>query len=117
MIELFFIALMIVFITDLSGFPQSLLEVLWRYAYKTRPMPDDLTWTSIHPLLKIMECSTCQTWWVTLIVTICCGWWSVPMMAYCLLLAYLAPVFKDILILVRDFLTEALNAIATYFGL
>ena len=117
MIELLLIALMIVYVTDLTGFPQSMLEVLWHYAYKDKPMPYDLTWTRIHPLLKICECSTCQTWWVTLIVTICCGWWSVPMMAYCAFLSYMAPVFKDVLLVARDFVTEMINTIATYFGL
>lgn len=116
-LELFLIALMIVFATDIAQFPQSLLEIVWRYAYKSRPFPEDLTWTSIHPALKIMECSLCQTWWVTLIVIICCGCWSVPMMAYCMFLAYLTPILKDFLWVARDFLGEMIATIANYFGL
>ena len=108
---------MIVFVTDIAGFPQSMLELVWRYAYKSRPFPEDLTWQAIHPLLKICECSLCQTWWVTLIVTICCGWWSVGMMAYCAFLAFLTPVFRDALVLLRDFIGEMISTIATYFGL
>ena len=117
MIDLLLIALMIVFVTDLTGFPRSMLEVLWRYAYKNVPMPYDLTWEKIHPLLKVFECSTCQVWWVTLIVTICCGWWSVPMMAYGMLLSYLVPVFRDVLTVVRDFFIQLISVVATYFGL
>lgn len=114
---LFLIALMIVFVTDIAQFPQSLLEIVWHYAYKSRPMPYDLTWSRIHPLLKIMECSLCQTWWVTLIVSICCGWWSLPIMAYCMFLAYITPILKDALYLARDFVSAMIETIATYFGL
>lgn len=116
-LELFLIALMIVFVTDIAGFPQTLLELVWRYAFKKRPFPELISWTEIHPLLKIMECSLCQTWWVTLIVLIACGEWTLPMMAYCMFLAYLTPVLKDLLILVRDFLAEMIATVATYFGL
>lgn len=116
-LELFLIALMIVFVTDIAGFPQTLLELVWRYAFKKRPFPEYISWTEIHPLLKIMECSLCQTWWVTLIVLIACGEWTLPMMAYCMFLAYLTPVLKDLLVLVRDFLAEMIATVATYFGL
>ena len=117
MIDLFLIALMIVYFTDVSGFPTEMLKVIWNYAYKDKPMPYDLTWSKIHPLLKVVECSLCQVWWVTLIVTICCGWWSVGMMAYCALLSFLTPIFKDLLLVARDFLVEMINAIVDYFCL
>ena len=115
--ELFLIALMIVYVTDISGFPQSMLGVLWRYAYRNRPIPYDLSWSRIHPLFKICECSQCQTWWITLIVTIACGWWSVPMMAYCMLLSFLTPVFKDALVVIRDLMGQLIEVVAAYFGL
>ena len=114
---LFLIALMVVYVYDVTGFPQAMLRVLWRYAYKTKPFPDNLSWEDIHPLLKIFECSLCATWWITLIVSICCGWWSLPIMAYCMLLSYLTPIFKDVMFLVRDFVARMIDAIATYFCL
>ena len=114
---LFLIALMVVYVYDITGFPQEMLKVVWRYAYKTRPFPDDLQWKDIHPLLKICECSLCATWWITLIVSIACGWWSLPIMAYCMFLSFMTPVFKDVMVLVRDFIIEMVNTIATYFGL
>ncbi len=114
---LLLIALMVVFVYDITGFPQAMLRVLWRYAYKTKPFPDDLSWEDLHPLLKICECSLCATWWITLIVSICCGWWSLPIMAYCMFLSFLTPVFRDAMLLFRDFLIQVINGIATYFGL
>lgn len=117
MLYTFLIALMIVYFTDISGFPGEMLKVLWHYAYQDKPMPYDLTWSKLHPLLKVVECSLCQVWWVTLIVTICCGWWSVPMMAYCALLSFLTPIFKDLLIIIRDFVYRMFDAFTTYFGL
>ena len=114
---LFLIALMIVYVTDITGFPQSMLRAVWRFAYPKRPFPDDLSWEQIHPLLKICECSRCQTWWVTLVVSLCCGWLTLPIAAYCLLLSYITPILCDIMVLVLDLITKLLNAITDYFGL
>lgn len=114
---LLLIALMVVFVTDITDFPRSMLGVLWHYAYPKRPMPDNLTWEGIHPLLKICECSTCQTWWITLITSICCGWWSLPIMAYCAFLAFMVPVWLNGMLLVRDFLLRMIEAIAAFFCL
>ena len=116
-LNLLLICLMIVYVTDITGFPQEMLKVVWRYAFKNKPFPEYLTWQDIHPLLKIFECSRCQTWWVTFIVSLCCGWLSVPIAAYCMFLSLMTPVFKDILILVVDFVTRMVNTIADYFGL
>lgn len=114
---LFLIALMIVYVTDITGFPQEMLRVLWRYAYKTRPFPEGIDWSDLHPLLKVFECSRCQTWWVTFLVSLCCGWLSVPITAYCMFLSFMTPVFKDLLVLVQDFLLRMIETVATYFGL
>ena len=46
---------------------------------------------------KIMTCSTCQSWWANLLYIILMGELSIPMVAYILGLAYLAPVFNDLL--------------------
>lgn len=116
-LELFLIALMIVYVTDITGFPGEMLRVVWRYAYKSKPFPEDLSWSDIHPLLKVCECSRCQTWWVTFIVTICCGCLSIPMAAYCMLLSFLTPVFKDLLVLSLDFIARMFEVVADYFGL
>lgn len=114
---LFLIALMIVYVTDITGFPQEMLKVVWKYAYKTRPFPEDLQWSDIHPLLKICECSRCQTWWVTFLVSLCCGWLTIPIAAYCMFLSLMTPVFNDLLHLVVDFLSRMIETIADYFGL
>lgn len=51
---------------------------------------------------KIMTCSTCQSWWANLLYIILMGKLSIPMVAYILGLAYLAPVFSDILRLITE---------------
>lgn len=117
MLYLFLIALMIVYVTDITGFPQSMLQVVWQYAYPKVPMPEDLSWEKVRPLLKILECSRCQTWWVTLIVSLCCGWLTLPIAAYCLMLSYLTPLFKDLMVLVLDYLCKLVDTLATYIGL
>lgn len=116
-VYLLLIALMVVYVYDMTDFSQSMLRILWRYAYKNKPFPEDLRWTDIHPLLKPLECSMCACWWITLIVSICCGWWSLPIMAYCMFLSYLTPVLNNILEFIRDFIIKAINALADYFDL
>lgn len=116
-IYLLLIALMVVYVYDLTDFSQSMLKVLWNYAYKNKPFPEDLRWTDIHPLLKPLECSLCAVWWITLIVSICCGWWSLPVMAYCMFLSFMTPVFNNILLFFREFILKCINTLADYFDL
>ena len=51
---------------------------------------------------KIMTCSTCQSWWMNLLYITVTGNFSIPMVAYILFLAYMAPVIGDILQLVTE---------------
>ena len=108
---------MVVYVYDLTDFSQSMFRVLWKYAYKTKPFPEDLQWTSIHPLLKPLECSMCAVWWLTLIVSLCCGMLTLPIVAWCMFLSYMTPVFNNLLVLARDFMLKALEAIANCFDL
>lgn len=117
MLELLLIALMVVYVYDLTDFSQSMLKVLWRYVYKNKPFPEDLRWVDLHPLLKPLECSLCATWWFTFIVSLCCGWFNVYTMAWCMFLSLMTPVFANALMFIREFFLKAINALADYFGL
>ena len=117
MLYTFLIALMVVYVYDLTDFSHSMLEVLWRYAYKSRPFPDELRWVDIHPLLKPLECSRCACWWLTLISLPIMGEFTLPMVGWCMFLSYLTPIIKDVMILLQDIVTRMIESIAYYFGL
>lgn len=51
---------------------------------------------------KILTCSTCQSWWTNLIYIIVMNQFSIPMVAYILGLAFLTPIFNDIMVFVRE---------------
>lgn len=63
---------------------------------------------------KIMTCSTCQSWWVNLIYIILTNHFSIPMVAYILGLAYLAPVINDMLVFVTESIKYILNKISLF---
>lgn len=116
-LNLFIIALMVVYVYDLTDFSQSMLRVLWRYAYKSKPFPSDISWTDIHPLLKPLECSRCCVWWLTLIALLISGNISIPGIGWCMFLSYITPIIKDVMITIIDFVSRMIDAFASYFGL
>ena len=63
---------------------------------------------------KIMTCSTCQSWWANLLYIILMGKLSIPMVAYILGLAYLAPIINDILVFVTETTKWILNKISIF---
>ena len=63
---------------------------------------------------KIMTCSTCQSWWANLIYIIVTNHFSIPMVAYILGLAYLAPIINDILVFVTETTKYILNKITIF---
>lgn len=117
MLYTFIIALLVVYIYDLTDFSQSMLRVLWRYAYKSKPFPDGLRWSDIHPLLKICECSLCGVWWATLISLPIMGELSLPMVGWCGFLSMMTPVWSNLLILIREWWLKAINVLMDYYGL
>lgn len=116
MIELLIIALLIVYVTDITRFPDSLLRIFWKVICGTRPFPDGLYWEKVHPALKVLECSRCQIWWVTLVITLIVHP-SIYMVGYCGLLSLFAPIFKDIEMMVTDIFTRIINGLYKIFNL
>lgn len=102
LINLLLIQTILVFIVDLSGFIQDGIEPMLARWFK-RPQVK---------LKKPWACSLCLTTWIGLIYIFIQGCFTIPMIAYVLLLAYLTPVTYIILIDVK----EALITIINYFS-
>lgn len=110
-LNLFLISLMLVFIIDLSGVMEYIKKMVWRWVFKNRP---NQTYQDFE--LKPFECSLCMTFWVGLIY-LCFAGLSWVNVAYVCFLAFFTPVWKDLLLLVKDFVNKMIDAIYTWYDL
>lgn len=76
-LELTLVALVVIYIVDLSGFTQS-----WRAA-----LTSALHIKALKPLPPF-DCGTCMVWWTCLIYAICIREVSIFTIAYCALLSW-----------------------------
>lgn len=87
---LLFVALLVVFVVDLSGFRDTLLDVASKVAgRRIRQLPP-------------FTCSLCATWWATLITALCLGRLTLPVAAYCGALAFLSDTLAQTAIFIRE---------------
>lgn len=103
-LNIWIITLIIVFITDTTDFWESIKQLLWKFTYSNNKPYKPYT---IH----ILDCSQCQTWWIGLIYILCTGNFTIPYIGLCALMAFLTPIWKDLLYLIKDILTKTLNII------
>lgn len=99
-LQLFLVALITIYIVDISGFTQS-----WRSLVATK-----LHISRLRPLPPF-DCGKCMTWWVCLIFALCTGQLSLPVIAYSALLSHLSNPIGEALIFIRECLTWLLNKI------
>lgn len=95
-LNLILIQLIIVFIIDLSGFIEDGIE----------PMLAKLFHKPKVRLKKPWSCSLCLTTWIGLIYILIKGCFTIPMIGYVLLLAYLTPIAYNLLIMVKEALIK-----------
>ena len=99
-LQLLYIAAVVVYIVDLSGFTDSWRGLLARL----------LGVQTLRPL-KPFDCGQCMVWWVTLIWALAQGRLTLPVLAYCAALSFLAIVLGSILDTAREILIYAINKI------
>ena len=98
-IDIILVALVTIYIVDLSGFTETLLKVI--SAYKGRKITE----------LKPFSCSLCMVWWVCLIYAAIVGNLTIPVVALIALLSLLSVPFGQLLILIRDAFLKVINKI------
>lgn len=96
-IDIILVALVTIYIVDLSGFTETLLKVI--SAYKGRKITE----------LKPFSCSLCMVWWVCLIYAAIVGNLTIPVVALIALLSLLSVPFGQLLILIRDAFLKVIN--------
>lgn len=98
-LDLFLIALILVIITDISGFPEDGLAPLFRkITGSKRGVPS-----------KIFTCSFCQTNWVGLFYLIATGQLSLASYAIVLLLATMTPIIYMGVLFLKDLFTKIIE--------
>ena len=97
-IELLVVALVTIYIVDISGFTDS-----WRSALARM-----LKITSLKPLPPF-DCGKCMTWWICLIYALCTGHFTLWTIAFSALLSHLSVQIGQGLIFIREWLTWAIN--------
>ena len=104
-LNIFLIAIILVIITDLSGIVEYIKSHLYFRLRGTYDYPP--SWDT--PIIHLMSCSLCQTWWVGLVYLIVIGQVTIPAIAYLLAIAYLTTTIKDIIVFIKEVLTKAID--------
>lgn len=105
MINLFILTCIIVFIIDLSGFVDEMVKLLY---YKYIKVGD---YHTLIPKLKPFTCSLCLSFWVGIIYLLITRQFTILMIGYVCLLAFLSPIIGDILVMIKDVLNKVINLI------
>ena len=96
-IDIILVALVTIYIVDLSGFTETWLSFLSHY--KGRKITE----------LKPFSCSLCMVWWVCLIYAAIVGNLTIPVVALTALLSLLSVPCGQLLILVREAFLKVIN--------
>ena len=98
-IDLLMVAVITIYIVDLSGFTETLLKVI--SVYKGRKITE----------LKPFSCSVCMVWWVCLIYAVIVGNLTIPVVALIALLSLLSVPCGQLLILIREAFLKVITKI------
>lgn len=96
-IDLILVALVTIYIVDLSGFTETWLSFLSHY--KGRKITE----------LKPFSCSLCMVWWVCLIYAAIVGNLTIPVVAFIALLSFLSVPCGQLLMLIREAILKVIN--------
>ena len=96
-IDLILVALVTIYIVDLSGFTETWLSFLSHY--KGRKITE----------LKPFSCSLCMVWWVCLIYAVIVGNLTIPFVALIALLSFFSIPCGQLLMLIREAILKVIN--------
>lgn len=96
-VELILVAMITIYVVDLSGFTDTWLKFL--SAYKGRKITE----------LKPFSCSLCMVWWVCLAFLLMSAKLTLPLVAFSALLSFLSVPLGQILVLLREVILYIVN--------
>lgn len=95
--ELILVAMITIYVVDLSGFTDTWLKFL--SAYKGRKITE----------LKPFSCSLCMVWWMCLAFLLMSAKLTLPLVAFSALLSFLSIPLGQILVLLREVMLHVIN--------
>ena len=96
-VELILVALITIYVVDLSGFTDTWLKFL--SAYKGRKITE----------LKPFSCSLCMVWWVCLTYLVTTSQLTLSLVAFTALLSFLSIPMGQILVMLREVILHFIN--------
>ena len=96
-VELILVALITIYVVDLSGFTDTWLKLL--SAYRGRKITE----------LKPFSCSLCMVWWVCLAYLVTTSQLTLSLVAFTALLSFLSIPMGQILVLLRELMLHIVN--------
>ena len=96
-LDILFLTLLMVFIVDLSGFTDSWLSAFSKWLGHTVKE------------FKPFTCSLCMSWWAGVVYLIVTGQFSLGLLAYVALLAFLSFPIRDFFIFIKELLLKWIN--------
>ena len=96
-VELILVAMITIYVVDLSGFTDTWLKFL--SAYKGRKITE----------LKPFSCSLCMVWWVCLAYLVTTSQLTLSLVAFTALLSFLSIPMGQILVLLREVILYIVN--------
>ena len=101
-VELILVALITIYVVDLSGFTDTWLKFL--SAYKGRNITE----------LKPLSCSLCMVWWVCLAYLVTTSQLTLSLVAFTALLSCLSIPMGQILVLLREVVLHIINKLMSW---
>ena len=95
---LILVALVTIYIVDISGFTDSWRDALARW----------LNISTLRPL-NPFDCGKCMTWWVCILFALCSGHFNIGTIALSALLSHLSNPLGETLIFIREWFTYVIN--------
>ena len=96
-VELILVAMITIYVVDLSGFTDTWLKFL--SAYKGRKITE----------LKPFSCSLCMVWWVCLAYLVTTSQLTLSLVAFTALLSFLSIPMGQILVMLREVMLHIIN--------
>ena len=96
-VELILVAMITIYVVDLSGFTDTWLKFL--SAYKGRKITE----------LKPFSCSLCMVWWVCLTYLVTTSQLTMSLVAFTALLSFLSIPMGQILVMLREVMLHIIN--------
>ena len=103
MLDLVCIAVITVFVLDLSGFVDVIKQRYWKWLFNDKPYRE----FSVKPF----DCSLCMTHHICVIYALCTGIFSLPIWVFICGLSFFTPQIKGVLMVVKNILIKAENAV------